>query len=685
VNQGDNSSVPETDGTYLKKKRLLLYGGIMVFLVAILMAVIGFQRILDDPNIPLLLPEKGGDWIRFRQPPDLKSRHSQILTTYFRTTFSVTKEIPQPVLTFRAMKRATVWLDNKIIFSADDHTQKWKKIFHVTLPSRLNPGIHELLIAVTNQNGHPALIAYCEPLGLVTGEQWEATVDGNTWTSALSVRSRQYPLDSKRYYHLKPSSQGDATPLPLKFQRADLAFLSVGSVFLVIFIAVVILTLLGLKKEYFKSQQITSAGIRWIVLVAWICMSINNIWKVPMYAGMDWTEHLKYIEYVASTWHVPLPSEGWQMFQPPLYYFISALLYKILVPMFSWENVLVFLRLIPLACGALQIELCWRAVRYAFPSREDLQIMGTIVGGLLPMNIYISQFIGNEPLAGCLSGIVVVLVIRYLRSPTAFSWRFFVVIGFFLGIALLTKLTAILLVPPVLLAVVWANHADNNPVRRWSSQAVMYVCIMLGTAFLIAGWYYIRNFMETGRFFIGGWDPSRNIVWWQDPSYRTLEQFYTFGESLFYPVCSAIMGVWDSLYSTFWMDGFLSAVFIYEFRPPWNYDFMLAGAWLALLPTTAIGIGAAAGLINFLKQTYKVHIFCILCVLIYLAAILYLFLTVPIYSTAKATYALGIIPCFAVLCAEGFKVLTSRILLKAVVYGALACWAFASYAAYFVL
>ncbi|MEN6320291.1 MAG: hypothetical protein ABFD82_16255 [Syntrophaceae bacterium] len=680
--------MPGAKGIFIRKKRLLIYGGIMVFLVAILMVVIGVQRILDDPNIPLLLPEKGADWIRFRQPPDFKSRHSQILTTYFRTSFSVAKEIPQPVLTFRAMKRTVVCLDGRIIFTTNERTQEWKKIFHVTLPLGINPGKHELLIAVMNKNGHPALIAYCEPLALATGEHWESSADGKAWTSALSVRSRQYPLDSKRYYHLKPSLQGDSTPLPLKFQRADRAFLSKAPAFLTIFITVVVLTLLGSRKEYFsrfKSQQITSAGIRWIVLVAWICMSINNIWKVPLYAGMDWTEHLKYIEYVASTWRIPLPSEGWQMFQPPLYYFISALLYNILIPIFSWENVLMLLRIVPLACGALQIELCWRAVRYALPGREDLQIMGTIVGGLLPMNIYISQFIGNEPLAGCLSGIVVVLVIRYLRSPTACSRRFCISIGFFLGLSLLTKITAILLVPPVLLAMVWGSHTDNNPANRRFGQAFIYVSIILGIAFLVSGWYYIRNFLETGRFFIGGWDPSRNIVWWQDPSYRTLEQFYTFGESLFYPICSAVMGVWDSLYSTFWMDGLLSAVLIYEFRPPWNYDFMLAGAWLALLPTTAIGIGAVASFINFFKESNKAYIFCVLCILIYLAAILYLFLTVPIYSTAKATYALGIIPCFAVLCAEGFKFLTSRILLKAVVYGVLACFVFASYAAYFVL
>ena len=43
------------------------------------------------------------------------------------------------------------------------------------------------------------------------------------------------------------------------------------------------------------------------------------------------------------------------------------------------------------------------ASRTVFPGRNDLQIIGTAVGGFLPLNIYISQVVGNEPLSGCLT------------------------------------------------------------------------------------------------------------------------------------------------------------------------------------------------------------------------------------------------------------------------------------------
>ncbi|HID29625.1 MAG TPA: hypothetical protein EYP19_06415 [Desulfobacterales bacterium] len=212
--------------------------------------------------------------------------------------------------------------------------------------------------------------------------------------------------------------------------------------------------------------------------------------------------------------------------------------------------------------------------------------------------------------------------------------------------------------------------------------SIQRIALVLGVASLVAGWYYWRNWTQMGQFFIGGWDPSRGIVWWQDPGFRTLRQFFSFGESLFYPIYSAIAGVWDSLYSTLWMDGFLSGQDPHYEGPPWNYGFLLSSAWLSLLPSTAILLGIGVAL--FKPTRTQGALFSVSCIFVYVAAILYLFLTVPIYTTAKATYTLGLIPCYAVLSAGGFEILTARPLLRAIVYGIVACWAVDVYLAYFI-
>jgi hypothetical protein len=650
------------------RKRLFVAGvlGAMVLLCAIVAA----QRIIGDPDIALIYSEHGADWIRFRQPIELRARKPQTLISIFRTRFELNEVPRKAILSFRAMKHAVIRLNNELLYRSDSPLNEWKKVYHIDLTPRLRPGANELLIAVQNRNGHAALLAYCKALKLVTGERWETSTDGRTWTQALSVHKSQPLLLSRR------------------FQPVHRAFFSHLHFFIPVFIVVFACSLLCGQQDrphWLASLIPTAKRIRWMLLGFWLIMAINNIGKIPLLIGMDINGHMEYVRYVAENRRIPLATEGWQMFQPPLFYIISAIIFKCFLNLFSYDTVARVLRAVPLLCGAAQIELSYRALQYVYPKREDLQVLGTVIGGLLPMSLYCSQVATNEPMAGCISGIVVVLTFRFLRSSRLPPIGFFVLLGFVLGLALLTKTTAVLLIPPLVLFIGYPlltnRFSTDRPIRLIAQR----IAPVLGVAILVSGWYYVRNWIHMGQIFIGGWDPSRGIVWWQDPGFRTVQQFFTFGQSLFYPIYSAISGVWDSLYSTLWMDGFLSGIWAYSARPPWNYGFLLSSAWLSLLPSAAILLGILAALCKPREALRQGLLFAICCMFVYVTAILYLFLTIPIYSTAKATYTLGLVPCYAVLSAGGFDIVTCRPVLRATVYGIVACWAVGAYLAYFVL
>jgi hypothetical protein len=66
-------------------------------------------------------------------------------------------------------------------------------------------------------------------------------------------------------------------------------------------------------------------------------------------------------------------------------------------------------------------------------------------------------------------------------------------------------------------------------------------------------------------------------------------------------------------------------------------------------------------------------------------AMLYGFLNVPYYCIVKATYTVGLLPCYAVLLAAGFGVLTRTRIARAAVYGLLTCWGLCAYLAYWVV
>jgi hypothetical protein len=641
------------------------YVALFALCLSFFLLAAGTYKISTDQKMPFLVSEGGASWIRLRAPFQLNIHEPMIVTTVFRYRLDMKRIPSEAILTVRAMKQAAVYLDGAPLFRSPQDSQRWKESYHINLAPYLRRGGQELRIDVLNENGHPTLLAYCIALGIQTGDRWEASGDGRQWLPAL-------PVD-------------DMPPLGISriFQRADSALWSLYPVYLPLFLLVFLwsYTKDQLRPGWRAKIHLSAGAVRWLLLAAWLVMTANNFRKIPISMGMDYEGHTKYISYIFAYWRIPLATEGWQMFQPPLFHFLAAAFFKSLLPFFNTETAIRILKLLPLLCGAAQIEICYRTMRYAYPAKTSLQIIGTLLGGLLPMNLFMSQSLGNEPLVGFLTALIVLFMCKIFSDDSAPGRKTQIIMGFLLGLAILTKVTAILIIPPVLFFVFFVIFQKRQSFAEGIYPFLRFNLIFLGTALVTSGWYYLYNVIEMGRFFVGGWDPSRGIIWWQDPGYRTFRQCYVFGESLFYPVYSSIHGFWDSLYSTFWMDGFLSCYY----PGPWNYDFMLGAVWLSLLPTVAIIIG---GIIALLRKSDKLRLtlrFAASSILIYLVAIFYIFLTVPILSSAKATYALGLIPCFALLGATGFDVLTRWRFVRAVVYGLFACWVVGVYSAYFVI
>ena len=408
-------------------------------------------------------------------------------------------------------------------------------------------------------------------------------------------------------------------------------------------------------------------------------LAANNARKLPLSVGFDVQNHLDYIFYLVNRHRIPVATDGWQMFQSPLYYVISAGWWSLSCCFCSgvW-NLMTLLRFIPLACGIIQVELAYRAVVVVFPGRSAAQIAGILVGGLLPMNLYISQAVGNEPMAGMLSAAAIVYTMHLLQNGGPLHTRQTACLGLLIGLAVLTKVTAVLLIPLMVLAVLHLCTDGSGRVRTMTAQSAW----LLGSIVIVAGWYFLRNWLLLGTPFLGGWDSSRGFQWWQDPGYRLPGDFFRFGAALKHPVYAATSGFWDSFYSTFWCDGLMSGVITASERPPWNYTPMLACALWSLLPTLAIFVGCRKAI---LRDAPIGLTFSVVAVALYLAAMLGLYLMVPIYSTAKASYTTGATPCYAVLCTAGFAVLCRKRWSTVFAMAGILCWAVSAYAGYFIV
>ena len=396
-------------------------------------------------------------------------------------------------------------------------------------------------------------------------------------------------------------------------------------------------------------------------------MSTNNIWSVSTLIGMDYRGHLEYVRYLIENQRVPLAGDGWQMFQSPLQYLLAAPVYGLASTVFNPDECAKLLRIFPLLCGMAQIEIVFRSARLVFPSDDDRQAVAMLIGGMMPMNLYMPQTFCNEPLAACLTALVILQCLSLLKQTKELQgfWSFSR-LGLIWGLALLAKVTPILPAPLVALTII--HHGLKRQARfRWHGAAA---AATLGTCLIACGWYYGRNWVCLGSPFFGGADPARGIVWSQHPGYRTWHQLASFGSAMEQPVSAVAFSFWDGMYASMWSDGQLSGTFMPARQTPWNVDFLQVGPWTAIVPMGCLLLGLMAASRSDLRDSRVQIVFATSAIGIYLAAILDQYISIPFYSPAKSSYALGLLPCFGEAAAVGAGVFLRHRVLRSLQFGA---------------
>ncbi len=619
-----------------------------------------------DPSVVFLSSHDGAEWIRHDEPFNLATRSAGTIEQGFRIGLRLKSAANDAVLEVRALKRFKVLVDGKVVTAPPTGALNWKIPQRIQLAPYLTEGDHQLTIVAQNENGPVAVWAHQPSLGIHSDTSWESTVDGIVWQRVrLATDRADVPLARE-------------FESPLQSLAACAAML--GAVFAIVAGA-----------SYFFSQRPgalprirQAATLRWIVLGGWVVLGANNILKLPAPAGFDVGGHLDYIVFLLKNHRVPLATDGWQMFQSPLNYLVSVPLYHVLESVAEPATVVLLLRLLPLGCGFVQIELCYRASRRVFPGRNDLQMLGTLLGGLLPMNIYLSQYVGNEPLASVLSAATFVAALQ-LTFPAAkedIRWTP-VWLGLLFGLSLLTKISAVLMVAPIVVAIGYVSITHAPGLIGAVSRAGKIGVIVLGIAAAVAGWYYLRNLIHLGRPFVGGWDLERGIAWWQDPGYRTAADFWSFGTTFERPVYAGVVSFWDGVYATFWSDSYLSSATATVAAPRWDHRFIAAGVLLALIPTLAILAGIVAATRRAWRRAEAIWLVVLAGAGAYGIALLHHAITLPYYCAIKAFYMIGALPAFALLMTLGCASCARGPCERAILHGLFGCWCLSAYLGYF--
>ncbi len=620
---------------------------------------------LKSPDVLLLVNHSGGQWIKYDSEFELSAKPAKQTQCEFKYIFNTNRKIDNARIAVQALKKCSVFLDGVNIFSSLYESYNWKKVHDINVPFTVKSGMHEILIIVTSENSYPSVIAYSKNIPVKTGAGWLASMDGKNWQKAVPVSKVKQPATAKN------------------FPFSGTAFVSILPWLTIVFGMALLISLFFRCNDNGKKNLLSwwtePSHVRWVVLFLWVVLAINNMFRLTFQAGPDIWGHIEYIDYIVKKGSLPLASEGWQMYQAPLNYILSAPLYALLLKWFDLPFIVKMMAMIPVVCGLLQIEIVYRMARLVFADRKDLQMIAVITGSVLPIHTYACQYLGNEPLAGFFISLVSLLCLSLIMpDPKERHPGYFVLLGFVWGLALLSKMNAVPFA--LVLIVVLAFHM--RLLQKPLNLMLMPLMIVFGVSMLISGWYYLRNYVKLGSPFAGIFDRLQITYWWQDPGYRTWSQILSFGHSLSYPVYSGVTSFWDMLYSTLWLDGLNSGLIDFI---PWNENFMIAGTLLALVPSLLIVTGIISIWLNNKVVYRNAVIFSAGTITLFVVIMMDIFIVRSAYSVTKSTYTLGLLPCYAILAAAGAEPFFRNRTIRTVTTAFFACWAFAAYAAYFVV
>jgi hypothetical protein len=179
----------------------------------------------------------------------------------------------------------------------------------------------------------------------------------------------------------------------------------------------------------------------------------------------------------------------YEALQPPLYYWIASIPYRLVAHRPIADRVFV-IRYVSLAIAYVAIPLVFLIGERVFRSVLPALLVSILLAMLPELMIDICR-VGNECLGIVLFSWLTLLVLT--PESDALRKRTSVWTGIALGLGLLTKAYFLTAVPALL--VIYAVRAWRGADRlEWIRQAAS----VFGIAFAIAGWWYVRNRVTTG-------------------------------------------------------------------------------------------------------------------------------------------------------------------------------------------
>jgi 4-amino-4-deoxy-L-arabinose transferase-like glycosyltransferase len=274
------------------------------------------------------------------------------------------------------------------------------------------------------------------------------------------------------------------------------------------------------------------------LLVAFGLLGLVYSLSTPLFEAPDEPWHYAYVRWIAEGKGLPRLDDDasgayQEAAQPPLYYLVTALVTSPLSdddltelfwhnPQFGYQaggtvndnkNMLVHTdrerfpwrgavlavrvaRLVSLLFGLVTVMVSYGLAREALPGNPVLAWFAAAVVAFTPQFLFISGVVSNDSTAAATCTLALWMLAHILRRGLTTRRALFA--GLALGLALLSKVSALLLLPMALLVVILERRTAGDSVNGKPSAGRDRLSrggLMFALAVAIGGWWYARNWL----------------------------------------------------------------------------------------------------------------------------------------------------------------------------------------------
>ena len=617
--------------------QLAITGGIFLFSIFFFV-----YKAVFSADIPYIKNDSQAQWIVHPHKFFLgieRSTKEFPVTTRFQKDLKFIKGVEQPVIHIKAHKQAVLFVNNiEITTTNPDY---WKKETSVNLSEYLKAGQNQIKIEVTAFPSRGILYAYISglPYHWGTDSSWYSEKNGTQLARAVVADDTR-----SDFYNFSQQTT---------FQHFNSLTPSVILIFLICSV------IYFLAHNKIKSKHYSSLPKFFLLMIGflWVFLFFKKMIHIPFQYGFDSYAHLAYTGYLLMHDSLPIPHNGWQFYQPPLFYIISALtifLGKGIIPL---EYHQIILKLLPFACGLGTVVAIYKLTKILFPDSSLKAIFIVLFAGSLPMNIYISAYYTNEILTSFLLNFAIILSLKIFVEEQAKPVQI-LFLSIVLGFALLTKYTALPVYIIIFAFIGLKLFFQQNSSYRYSIYCLFLLFLIPA---IIAGWFYFRNYFNYGNFLASHPEFRQNsdiFGYWQYPGFHTLNYFLAFGEIFFKPIHAGVYSFWDGLYSTFWGDGFLGGQIANQHKF-WNYSYMFSTYLVAFPVMFILLFGFLKSLVcavrsedvsQRIQDSFLVCLVCVAVVILFYKTLLF-----GDYSSTKSFYCLFLLTPLSIFFAQGME------------------------------